>query len=115
MHSYFNGHFNLITQRPFNLQSKMINFTKSTLTKLQELFEFSEYRILYAKGNFTSGYCIVEKTRTIVINKFFDTEGRIKCLLELLGQLEIQEPLLTAKQKVFFKTLIKEKSQIQIF
>lgn len=49
------------------------------------------FKILYEKGNFQSGYCIVDNKDIIVINKFFDIEGRINVLVEIIEKLNIQE------------------------
>ncbi len=43
--------------------------------------------IRYEKGNFQSGYCLVENRKIAVVNKFFDTEARINCLLDILATL----------------------------
>ncbi len=62
----------------------MSKFTKTTLQKLENVFEQLEYKVRYEKGNFHSGYCIVEDRKIAVINKFFDIEGRVTTLLEIL-------------------------------
>lgn len=67
----------------------MIRYTKHSLKKLETLFKEIEYTVRYERGNFQSGYCIVEDRRIAVINRFYDTEGRINCLLEILGQQNI--------------------------
>lgn len=54
-----------------------------------------EYTVRYEKGNFNSGYCIVENKKIAVINKFFDVEGRMNCLLDILQNLEIEEEKLS--------------------
>lgn len=61
----------------------MFKYTKHNLKKIETLFGEMAYTIRYEKGNFNSGYCIVENRKIAVINKFFDTEGRINCLLEI--------------------------------
>jgi len=71
----------------------MIRYTRHGLKKLETLFKEIEYTVRYERGNFQSGYCIVENRRMAVINKFYDTEGRINCLLEILGQQDITEYL----------------------
>ncbi len=53
-----------------------MRYTQTTLKKLEGLFDELDYSIRYEKGNFQSGYCIVENRRIAVINKFFDT-GRL--------------------------------------
>lgn len=66
----------------------MFKYTKHTLKKIESLFSEINYTIRYEKGNFNSGYCIVENRKMAVINKFFDTEGRINCLLEIFQSME---------------------------
>ncbi|MBK8705866.1 MAG: hypothetical protein IPN33_21480 [Saprospiraceae bacterium] len=63
----------------------MFKYTKHNLKKLESLFEELQYTVRYEKGNFQSGYCILENKKVVVINKFYETEGRINCLLEILG------------------------------
>lgn len=73
----------------------MFKFTKHSLKKLETLMSELEYTVRYEKGNFNSGYCIVENKKIAVINKFFDTEGRINCLLDILQSMEIEEEKLS--------------------
>lgn len=65
-----------------------MRYTQSTLDKVESLFEELQYSVRYEKGNFQSGYCIVESKRIAVINKFFDVEARINCLLDILSSLD---------------------------
>jgi len=58
------------------------------LQKLEHVFEQLEYKVRYEKGNFHSGYCIVEDRKIVVINKFFDIEGRVNTLLDILRNLD---------------------------
>lgn len=83
--------------------AKMFKYTKHTLKKIETLFSEMGYTIRYEKGNFNSGYCIVENRKIAVINKFFDTEGRINCLLEIFQFVEDypMEDLTEASAKVF--------------
>ena len=73
----------------------MFKYTKHNLKKLEVLFQELDYTIRYEKGNFQSGYCIVENRKIAVINKFYDTEGRINCLLEIMSTLEVDEAALS--------------------
>src|SRR5436853_414781 len=52
-------------------------YTANTLKKLEQLFEEASYIIRYEKGNFNSGYCILEDRKVVVINKFLSIEARI--------------------------------------
>lgn len=85
----------------------MLNFTKTTLQKLETIFREQDYTIRYEKGNFQSGYCIVENNKILIVNKFFDTEGRINCLLDILSVIIVMEDMLTPKSKIFFKQILK--------
>lgn len=82
-----------------------MKMTKTTLKKLEAVFESLDYTILYEKGSFQSGYCLVEGEQIIVINKFYDTEARINCLIELMDYLEIKEDMLDDEHKKVYKKL----------
>ncbi len=62
-----------------------ISHTKHTLKKLETLAKELGYKVRYEKGNFQSGYCLVEHQRVAIVNKFFDTEGRVNVLLDILS------------------------------
>jgi len=64
----------------------MVSMTKHSLKKLETLAKELGYTVRYEKGNFQSGYCLVESRMVAIINKFFDTEGRINVLLDILSQ-----------------------------
>ena len=64
----------------------MISTTKHSLKKLETLLKELGYTVRYEKGNFTSGYCLVEQRRIAIVNKFYDTEGRVNVLLDILGE-----------------------------
>lgn len=67
----------------------MAKYTRSMLKKIEEIFHELSFRIRYEKGNFQSGYCIVDQKDIIVINKFFDSDGRAQVLIEILDKLNI--------------------------
>lgn len=69
----------------------MIKYTRNNLKKLERFLLDNNYKIIYEKGHFKSGYCIVNKSNIIVINKFFDIEGRINALQEIIPQLALGE------------------------
>ena len=64
----------------------MVSMTKHSLKKLEALARELGYTVRYEKGNFTSGYALVESRRMAIVNKFYDTEGRINVLLDILSQ-----------------------------
>lgn len=83
----------------------LMRYTQTTLKKLEDIFDELDYKVRYEKGNFQSGYCIVENRRVAVVSKFFDTEARINCLLEILSQLEFDpENLSEASRELIQKS-----------
>ena len=47
----------------------------------------NDYKVRYEKGNFKSGYCILETKKVVVINKFTPLESRINSLTEIISNL----------------------------
>lgn len=84
-----------------------MKYTRHNLKKIETLFKEIEYTIRYEKGNFNSGYCIVEDRNIVVINKFYDTEGRMNVLLEILSGIQIEEGRLEEGTLKFFQKLQK--------
>ncbi len=84
----------------------MIKYNRNNLKKLEAIFELSGYVIRYERGSFKSGYCMVENNNIIVINKFFDVEGRINTLLEIEQNLTIQEDNLDEKNMEFYQKVL---------
>jgi len=83
----------------------MIKYTKHFLKKIEDLFKELEYTVRYERGNFKSGYCIVEDKQIAVINRFFEVEARINVLLEILGTVDIDPSKLDDKNATLFKQL----------
>lgn len=77
----------------------MLKYTKHNLKKLEAIFEQLDYVIRYEKGHFQSGYCVVEHKKVLVINKFYKTDARIQCMIEILRTLTIDNELLDNKQQ----------------
>jgi hypothetical protein len=80
-------------------------YTPNTLKKLEELFEEARYIIRYEKGHFNSGYCILEERRVVVINKFFNVEGRINALTEIMQTITVNEEELSTETLKWYKQL----------
>lgn len=83
-------------------------YTKHKLKKIEALFEEGGYEIRYEKGNFQSGYCLLESKMVVVINKFFEIEGRITVLLDLLGEIVLKEEELSPANLQFYNNLMQE-------
>ena len=84
---------------------KLPNFmkiTQGTLDKLEDILGESEYVVRYERGNFQSGWCLLEFKKIVVLNKFLNLEARINTLLELIPQLTIDFDKLTLdSQKLY--------------
>jgi hypothetical protein len=95
-------------------KSSTMSVTKGMLQKIEALFEELEYVIRYEKGNFTSGYCLLEMRKIVVINRFFETEGRVGALYDILERIEIKPETLSEKglatYQAFVKARLKNKS-----
>lgn len=79
-----------------------MKYTQHNLDKIEKVAEESGYVIRYERGTFQSGYCILQDKKVIVINKFFQTEGRMNALADLMPSLEINFDALTHEsQKVY--------------
>ena len=85
----------------------MVKYTKLNLQKLELLFKEQEYTIRYEKGNFQSGYCVVQARKIAVINKFFDTEAIINCLLYILSTIIVMDNVMSAPSKTLYKSILK--------
>jgi hypothetical protein len=79
-----------------------MKFTQNILDKIEKIAEESGYIIRYERGTFQSGYCILQAKKVIVLNKFFQVEGRINTLIDLLPQLEINFDALTRESQKMY-------------
>ena len=85
-----------------------IKYSRHFLNKLEEIFSESDYILRYEKGNFKSGYCIINDTKVAVVNKFYSLEGKVNCLLEILRSINLDTQLLNPKNLKLYNDLKKE-------
>ena len=79
-----------------------MKYTQHNWDKIEKVVEEAGYVIRYERGTFQSGYCILQAKKVVVLNKFFQTEGRINVLIDLMPQLDINVDTLTHEsQKVY--------------
>ena len=79
-----------------------MKYTQNTLDKIEKVAEESGYVIRYERGNFQSGYCILQEKKVVVLNKFLQTEGRINTLVDLMPQLHIHVDSLTHESQKMY-------------
>lgn len=89
----------------------MFKYTQTTLEKMEHLMRNQDYVVRYEKGNFKSGYCILQNKRVVVISKFFDTESRINCLVDIIPQLKLNEEQMEEKERELFNQM--KEAQLQ--
>lgn len=63
-------------------------YNAALLKKIEEIFKEGGYTVRYEKGNFQNGYCILEKRRVVVINKFHEVDAKINSMMEILVNIQ---------------------------
>jgi len=84
-----------------------INYTKTTLKKIELIFQEMSFDIRYVQGHFQSGYCVVAAKKIILISKFFNVQARIESLLEIMSQIEVDDQKLSDQSTKFIGQLTK--------
>ena len=84
-----------------------MKYNAPTLNKLEKVLEETGYVIRYERGNFQSGYCILEDRKVIVLNKFLSVEGRINTVMELIPQLQVNYDQLTLESQKIYDEVVK--------
>ncbi len=88
-----------------------MKYTQNILDKIERIAEESGYVIRYERGTFQSGYCILQEKKVIVLNKFFQTEGRINTLIDLIPQLNIHFDSLTLESQKMYDEVMSAVSE----
>jgi hypothetical protein len=79
-----------------------MKYTQATADKIEKILDEAEYIVRYERGNFQSGYCILEERRVVVLNKFLQMEGRINTLIDIIPQLNINTELFSPETKKMY-------------
>ncbi|HET9055644.1 MAG TPA: hypothetical protein VFN30_02235 [Chitinophagaceae bacterium] len=83
-----------------------MKYVQSTLDRIEKIAEEAGYVIRYERGNFQSGYCILQQKKVVVLNKFLQTEGRINTLIDLMPQLEVNFDALTHESQKMYEEIM---------
>ncbi|MGI9545234.1 MAG: hypothetical protein ACR2MX_18370 [Cyclobacteriaceae bacterium] len=89
-----------------------IRYTKHYLNKLEDIFSESDYHLRYEKGSFRSGYCILKESKIAMINKYYTTEGKINCLIEILKSVQLDPSTLSEKNQKMYLELLQTEFQL---
>ncbi len=84
-----------------------MKYTVTTLEKIEKLLHETGYVTRYERGNFQSGYCILEEKKVLVLNKFLPLDGRINTLIDILPQLTIDPEILGPDSRKLLENLLK--------
>lgn len=82
-----------------------MKYNQTSLQKLERILTEGGYVVRYERGNFQSGYCILEQKKVVVLNKFLQTEGKVHTLTELIPLLSINIDALTEESQKLFLSL----------
>ena len=64
-----------------------LKYNAGLLKKLEDIFREGGYTVRFERGNFQNGYCVLEKRKVVVINKFHEMDAKINSLMEILATL----------------------------
>ena len=86
-----------------------VKYTNQYLNKLEDLMAETDYSLRYEKGNFKSGYCILNSDKVAVINKYFSRDGKINCLIDIIKSIEVNTEKLSEKNQSLYSELSQTK------
>jgi hypothetical protein len=85
-----------------------MKYNQTTLDKIEKVLDEAAYIVRYERGNFQSGYCILEEKKVVVLNKFLQLEGRINTLMDIIPQLSVDPESFTPEsRKIYNEILLK--------
>lgn len=82
-----------------------IKYSNHFLNKLEDLFSETDYILRYERGNFKSGYCLLNDSKVAVINKFYSLDGKINCLVDILREIEVNVEKLSPKNQKLYREI----------
>ena len=82
-----------------------MKYNQSTLDRIEKIIDEAGYIIRYERGNFQSGYCILDQKKVVVLNKFLQTEGRINTLIDLLPLLNLEPAQLSEESQKLYSEI----------
>jgi hypothetical protein len=83
-----------------------MKYNQTTLDKIERILDEVGYIVRYERGNFQSGYCILEQRKVVVLNKFLPLEGRISTLIDIVPQLKISPNTLSPEVRRIYDDVL---------
>ena len=72
----------------------------------------TDYILRYEKGNFQSGYCILNESKIAIINKFFALEGKINSLVDILRSIQVDTSKLSENNQKLYAEITQNQLQL---
>ena len=83
-----------------------VKYTPKFLSLLENIFAQGGYTLRYEKGNFKSGYCILNTKKVVVVNKYYPTDGKINCLIDIIRNIDWEFENLEEKELKLYQEII---------
>ncbi|WP_425392446.1 hypothetical protein [Ekhidna sp.] len=89
-----------------------IKYTNHFLNKLEDIMSETDYILRYEKGNFQSGYCILNESKVAVVNKFFALEGKVNSLIEIIRSIKVDSSKLSEGNRKLYSEITNNQLQL---
>lgn len=89
-----------------------IKYTNHFLNKLEDIISETDYILRYEKGNFQSGYCLLNDSKVAIVNKFFALEGKVNSLVEIIRSISIDTQKLSENNKKLYAEITQNQLQL---
>lgn len=90
-----------------------LKYNAALLKKIEDIFKEGGYSIRYEKGNFQNGYCILEKRKVVVINKFHEPEAKINSMVDILVTItDLELENLSSESEQLYQQIRAEKESL---
>ena len=97
---------NALLSSNFEKNVTRMKYNQTTLDKIERILDEVGYIVRYERGNFQSGYCILEQRKVVVLNKFLPLEGRISTLIDIIPQLKISPDTLSPEVRRIYDDVL---------
>jgi hypothetical protein len=93
----------------------MIKYNIAFQKKLEDILGEGGYIVRYEKGSFNSGFCVLEKKRVVVINKFHAIDSKINSLVEILSIVDLDFAAMSeGTKKLFYELTQKQEATLDL-
>lgn len=87
----------------------VFRYNDKTLKRIEALLKDAGFVVRYEKGQFNSGYCLLESKRVVIINRYYTLESKINVLLDIISQVTIDRTMLDEEANTYLDFLLTQK------